>query len=144
MTRKVSRGSRLLPVQLRLCHPGRTWLDHLTTFLQVVAVPIAVVVIGGNIQRSISEASTAKDYVALAIGILRADPKAAPSPDPLRDWALAVFQAKGFVAPSPQVLEQLKNHQLRAVEFTSAIAWPEAVTKPPPIPTASPSNGATP
>lgn len=115
-----------------------------TTFLQVVAVPIAVVVIGGNIQRSISEASTAKDYVALAIGILRADPKdpkAAPSPDPLRDWAVAVFQAKGFVTPSPEVLEQLKNNQLIAVEFSSANAHPELVW-PSPSPTAAP--GTTP
>jgi hypothetical protein len=98
--------------------------------------------VGATISQSIATQSTAKDYVVLAIGILRVDPKDAPNPDPLRDWAVEVLQEKAPVKLSPAAVALLKHHPLLvAVETSSATAHAEAVRL---SPSTTPAPSTTP
>lgn len=119
----------------------RTWLEIATTALQALsalAVPLAVAWIGFLIQQSVAKQTTAKDYVALAIEILKVEPKKDSGIDPLRDWAVDVLLKNSPVPISETLQAQLRIQKLiidagpvRAVERSSASADAEAITSSP-------------
>jgi hypothetical protein len=100
--------------------PERTLLEKITTLLQAlsaVAVPIVVVVVGGNIQQSITKQTTAKDYVSLAIDILKVDPKVQDiKGNPLRDWAVDVLTLDSPVPISKAAQLQLRTTRVIVYE----------------------------
>lgn len=71
-------------------------------WLSVVAVPVTIAVVGWQVQNSLSEAGLNKDYVAMAITILK-EPATRDTTD-LRLWAVSVLE-KHSPVPLP---EQLK------------------------------------
>jgi hypothetical protein len=79
-------------------------------------VPLIVAYVGFLIQQSVAKQTTAKDYVALAVKILRADPKKDVESDPLRDWAVDVLVRDSPVKVSEAAETQLRSHGL-AIDF---------------------------
>jgi hypothetical protein len=101
--------------------PERTLLEKITTLLQAlsaIAVPIVVAVVGGNIQQSITKQTTDKDYVSLAIDILKVDPKAQDlyTGNPLRDWAVDVLTLDSPVKISKAAQKQLRTTRVVVYE----------------------------
>lgn len=93
--------------------PERTRLERITTLLQAAsAVLVPVLIAGGGwaIQQSIAKQTTAKDYVSLAIDILKVDPKVQDLyvGNPLREWAVDVL-----TLDSPVPISQAAQKQLR-------------------------------
>jgi hypothetical protein len=103
--------------------PERTRLETITTLLQAMSailVPIVVAVAGLIIQQSIAKQTTAKDYVSLAIDILKVDPKTQDlfKGNPLRDWAADVLVLDSPVPISKEAQRQLRTTQVLAYEPT--------------------------
>jgi hypothetical protein len=100
--------------------PERTRLEKVTTLLQAVSavlVPIVVAVAGLIIQQSIAKQTTAKDYVSLAIDILKVDPKIQDlKGNPLRDWAVDVLTLDSPVPISEAAQKQLRTTRVIVYE----------------------------
>lgn len=103
--------------------PERTRLEKITT-LSVAAASVIVTGLigyfGASIQQSIAKQTTAKDYVSLAIEILKFEPKKDSSSDPLRDWAVDVLRLDSPVPISKEALTELRKNRLvydQAVEL---------------------------
>jgi hypothetical protein len=94
--------------------PERTRLEQVTTLLQALSailVPIVVAVAGLIIQQSIAKQTTGKDYVSLAIDILKVDPKIQDLyvGNPLREWAVDVLTLDSPVPISKAAQKQLRT-----------------------------------
>jgi len=101
--------------------PERTRLERITTLLQAVsAVLVPVLIAGGGwlIQQSIAKQTTAKDYVSLAIDILKVDPKVQDlyAGNPLREWAVDVLTLDSPVPISEAAQKQLRTTQVIVYE----------------------------
>jgi hypothetical protein len=133
-----------MPSNVIANRPERTRLEQVTTLLQALSailVPIVVVVVGGNIQQSITKQTTAKDYVSLAIDILKADPKIQDiKGNPLRDWAVDVLTLDSPVPISQAAQTQLRT--TRVVVFDSVLdkAWAKWLDNGGVAPTPKPSE----
>ena len=117
--------------------PERTRLEKITTLLQAasaILVPIVVAVAGLIIQQSIAKQTTAKDYVSLAIDILKVDPKVQDlfKGNPLRDWAADVLVLDSPVPISKAAQEQLKTTRVIVYEpktLPQGLEWSKAMEK---------------
>ena len=101
--------------------PERTRLEKVTTLLQAVSavlVPIVVAVAGLSIQQSIAKQTTDKDYVSLAIDILKVDPKVQDlyAGNPLREWAVDVLTLDSPVKISEATQKQLRTTRVVAYD----------------------------
>jgi hypothetical protein len=111
------RQPKVYPIQgVRITEkPERTRLEQITTLLQALSailVPIVVAVAGFIIQQSIAKQTTAKDYVSLAIDILKVDPKIQDLyvGNPLREWAVDVLTLDSPVPISKAAQNQLRTY----------------------------------
>jgi hypothetical protein len=107
--------------------PERTRLEKITTLLQALSailVPIVVAVAGFIIQQSIAKQTTSKDYVSLAIDILKVDPKVQDlyTGNPLRDWAVDVLTLDSPVPISEAAQKQLRTTRVIVYEPLGAKA----------------------
>jgi hypothetical protein len=112
--------------------PERTRLEKVTTLLQAVsAVLVPVLIAAGSlfIQQSIARQTTAKDYVALAIDILKVDPKAQDlfTGNPLRNWAVDVLVKDSPVPIPQQAQDQLKT--TRVIVYEPSKILPEGLER---------------
>jgi hypothetical protein len=86
--------------------------------ISAVVVPVIVAVLGYRIQSSISDNAIRKDYVQLAINILREAPDTKNDPDTqhLRTWAIDVVDGYSPIPLSPAAKDELRRNQLGVSE----------------------------
>jgi hypothetical protein len=128
--------------------PQRTRLEKVTTLLQALSailVPIVVAVAGLIIQQSIAKQTTGKDYVSLAIDILKVDPKVQDiyTGNPLRDWAVDVLTLDSPVKISEAAQKQLRTTRVIVYEpwgKDALAAWEGLIKKGGATPTPKPSE----
>jgi hypothetical protein len=94
--------------------PQRTVLEVMVSqpFCAALTILTTVMVawIAANVQRSITDQTVSKDYVALSIEILKLEPK--NGPDPLRDYAIELLAAKSPITISEAAKAQLRSQRL--------------------------------
>ena len=106
---------------------GTASLEKLKLWAQIVssiAIPVVLAVVGYHVQRSVADNELAKNYVQIAIDILRNPPT--PEAGEWRRWAVATFERHSPVPLSPELRDQLMKHpiELRGaarVETTSNV-----------------------
>ena len=81
----------------------KLWLQILAT----IAVPIVIVIIGNQVQQSIAEREVGKNYVQMAIEILKVPPS--KETVELRQWAVATVDKLSPIPLSRKVQEQLES-----------------------------------
>jgi hypothetical protein len=88
--------------------------------LSAILVPIVVAVAGFIIRQSMAKQTTAKDYVSLAIDILKVDPKIQDVyvGNPLREWAVDVL-----TLDSPVPISKAAQNQLRTTQVVLYEPW---------------------
>lgn len=96
---------------------------EVSQILSAIAIPIVLAVVGWFVQKALSEAGLKKDYVQMALAVLK-DPPTKDNAE-LRQWAIAVLdenspvpipaKLKGQLAVTPIWSEKLS---LRDLEFT--------------------------
>ncbi|HVZ42864.1 MAG TPA: hypothetical protein VHA82_03555 [Ramlibacter sp.] len=88
--------------------------DRLETWKQItqigssVAIPVILALIGYFVQSSVTEAGLKKDYVQMALGVLKEQPS--KENEELRQWAIAVLD-KSSPVPIPA---SLKSHLIKS------------------------------
>src|SRR5260221_6974076 len=90
--------------------------------VSAVVVPLIVVQVGFLIQQSIAKQSPAKDYVALAIEVLKSDSVAYGSTGALRQWAVDVLTVYSPVPIPHDAQLELRN---RVIVFPVVPAYPK-------------------
>ncbi len=94
-------------------HSENVGLERLRLWAQIlatIAVPIIVLIVGNQVQQSISEREVGKDYVQIAADILKAPPT--PETTDLRQWAVATMDKLSPVPLSPKLREQLNSGEV--------------------------------
>ena len=102
-------------------------IQSIATILSLIAIPIVIAIVGWYVQASISTEGIKKDYVQIAIGILKDNEK--QKDDELRKWAVAVLDKNSPVRFSSDLRDKLE----KGVVFVSS-PFPEpplALMKPP-------------
>lgn len=100
----------------------------ISVILSSIAVPIVLAAIGWAVQRSLADEGIKKDYVQMALGILR-DADRKPDDD-LRQWALRVIDKSSPIPFSKDLQEKLKHGDVRLVTFP----LPPPLMMAPPVP----------
>jgi hypothetical protein len=117
------------------------WKD-LATIFSLVAVPLAIAGGGWIIQASIASEGVRKDYVALAIGVLREAPEPASADrDALRTWAIEIIDRHSPVQLTAAAKEELRRRAVWDEGVWGRSVWDSGVWQPPgwqpPRPTAA-------
>lgn len=89
------------------------WLHgakELSLIVSVIAIPIVVARIGGNVNSALKESENRVRYVELAINQLRSPPS--PETAALRDWAVELLDNQSPVRLSEEAKAQLKSKAL--------------------------------
>lgn len=87
-----------------------SWVDKIekiSKLLAIVAIPVIVALAGNWIQASIEKGKVSKDYVSLAVEILRDT----NSTDPLKDWAVKVMESNSPVPFTVELKEKIASPQ---------------------------------
>jgi len=86
--------------------PTLVTIRDLFLIISAVAVPIVIALSAARVQKSIAQAALQKDYVQIALGILR-EPNVAGTSQPLRVWAADVLEKNAPVPLSPELKSML-------------------------------------
>jgi hypothetical protein len=91
--------------------PGR-WdvIEHLAKTLSIVAIPVVLAIVGWMVQDALSRRTVSRDYVQLAVSVLRAS-RSEIHPD-LRIWAVDLLNDNSPTKFSPATIKRLKSGQL--------------------------------
>lgn len=93
-------------------------LEHWKQIAQIasaVAIPVVLAVLGYFVQRSLADAGLKKDYVQMALGVLKESPS--KENEELRKWAIAVLD-KNSPVPLPSSLKaQLETSKSFGISF---------------------------
>ena len=102
-------------------------LQSVATILSAVAIPIVIAVVGWQVQSSMSSESIKKDYVQMAIGILRDESKR--NDEQMRRWAVDVLNKNSPVPFSRDLQDKLaQGAMIVAPSFPSP---PASLMQPP-------------
>ena len=93
-------------------------IQSIATILSLIAIPIVIATVGWYVQASISTEGIKKDYVQIAIGILKDNEK--QKDDELRKWAVSVLDKN-----SPVPFSKNLRIKLEAGEIFVKIPFPE-------------------
>jgi hypothetical protein len=85
-----------------------------------VAVPVVLALVGYFVQSSLADAGLKKDYVQMALGVLKDQPT--KENEELREWAIAVLDKN-----SPVSIPQKLKSQLAKYTFFDFVADPENI-----------------
>jgi len=89
---------------------NQEWLNKiqtLSTIISLLATPIIVAMVGWHVQSSISNESIKKDYVQIAIEILKSPEK--KNDDEMRKWAVEVLDKNSPVPFSKELRSDLEK-----------------------------------
>jgi hypothetical protein len=75
---------------------------QLAQIMSAIAIPVVIALIGYYVQRSLADAGLKKDYVQMALGVLKEQPTR--DNEQLRQWAITVLD-KSSPVPIPAVLK---------------------------------------
>lgn len=106
------------------------WLNKfqtLATIISLLATPIIVAVVGWNVQSSISNESIKKDYVQIAIEILKSPEK--QKDDEMRKWAVAVLDKNSPIPFSKDLRNNLEKGAQRI--YAPFMSPPDLLMAPP-------------
>lgn len=102
-------------------------IQSIATILSSVAIPIVIALVGWWVQSSVSNEGIKKDYVQMAVGILKDTEK--QKDEEMRKWAVAVLDKNSPVPFSSDLRSKLeKGAVFVSVSFPSP---PEVLMKPP-------------
>jgi hypothetical protein len=89
---------------------GDKWstVERISKGLSIAAIPIVLAGVGWIIQARLQNQSVSRDYVQLAVSILR-DPDKEKVPPELRDWAVDLLNENSPTKFSPEVTKKLKS-----------------------------------
>jgi hypothetical protein len=89
---------------------SKTWarIETISRTLAVVAIPIVIAVVGALVQSELQRQSVSKDYVQLAVSILREPDQKKVSPE-LREWAVDLLNEHSTVKLNDKFAQQLKK-----------------------------------
>ncbi|RJX83510.1 hypothetical protein [Pseudomonas sp. LS-2] len=90
-------------------HSRLSQIQSIASILSAIAIPIVLAVVGYAVQQSIATDGIKKDYVSIAMGILK-DAGNAQDPD-LKKWAVAVVAKYSPVPFSDSATKGLENVQ---------------------------------
>ncbi|MDZ7691653.1 MAG: N-acetylmuramoyl-L-alanine amidase [Balneolaceae bacterium] len=99
--------------------------EVLSTMLAAVLVPLVIGVIGHLINQSIKSNELSLNYIRLAVGILKEEPK--PSTKNLRIWAIDVVNNYSDVKLSTDARRELQESPLPLIESTDSNPLTERV-----------------
>jgi WD40 repeat protein len=90
-----------------------TWdtLERVAKVTSIVAIPIVLAAIGWVIQNQLAERSLNRDYVQLAVSILK-EPDTSKINPALRDWAVDLLNDNSPTKFSADVVKQLKSGEV--------------------------------
>jgi WD40 repeat protein len=95
-------------------------LERLAKVASIVAIPLVLAVIGWIIQNQLSERNLNRDYVQLAVSILK-EPDASKTNPALRDWAVDLLNDNSPTKFGPDVVRQLKSGEVTLPAFGAAL-----------------------
>ncbi|UUZ72962.1 hypothetical protein LP415_05625 [Polaromonas sp. P1(28)-8] len=111
--------------------PMSTQTERLESWKQIaqiisaLAIPVVLALIGYFVQRSLADAGLKKDYVQMALGVLKDQPTKENAQ--LRQWAIAVLD-KNSPVPIPSTLKsQLATTKVFDAFFTDGFKFEESV-----------------
>ena len=109
-------------------------VERVSKTLSMLAIPIVLAIGGWGIQKYLQDQTLNRDYVALAVSILK-EPKDSAKIDPERRiWAVQLLNDNSPRKFNPQVLDQLQSGKLEI---------PASFNVSQPAPAATPSSGST-
>ena len=85
-------------------------LERISKILSAIAIPIIIAWFGWNIQEKISDKNLSRDYVKIAIDILRSENEL---DNPLRIWAVDLLNDNTTTKMDPEVIEKLKSGEVK-------------------------------
>jgi cell wall-associated NlpC family hydrolase len=83
-------------------------IERISKTFSIAAIPVVLAIGGWFVQRQIGNQSVSKDYVALAVSILREPDNQKVSPE-LRKWAVELLNDNSPTRFNPAVADQLKS-----------------------------------
>jgi hypothetical protein len=92
-------------------------IKDVAQIVSLLAVPLVVAWIGSRVQQSLSESSVRKEYVQMALSILRDEP--AKQDSSLREWAISVFVSNSPVDVPDSMKKQLRELKLKGEWFAT-------------------------
>lgn len=98
---------------------------QIAQIISALAIPVVLALIGYFVQRSLADAGLKKDYVQMALGVLKDQPTKENAQ--LRQWAIAVLD-KNSPIPIPSTLKsQLATTKVFDAFFTDGFKFEESV-----------------
>jgi murein L,D-transpeptidase YcbB/YkuD len=87
---------------------GAKWdlVERITRILSLIAIPVAIAVVGALIQNSIAKRSVSQQYVQVAVAILTSREKVDPN---LRNWAVDLLDDNSPTPLGATVRQKLKE-----------------------------------
>jgi murein L,D-transpeptidase YcbB/YkuD len=87
---------------------GAQWdlVERITRILSLIAIPVAIAVVGALIQNSIAKRSVSQQYVQVAVSILTSKEKLDPN---LRNWAVDLLDDNSPTPLGATVRQKLKE-----------------------------------
>jgi hypothetical protein len=104
-------------------------VETISRTLSIAAIPVLLAIVGWLVQRQVQKQSVGKDYVQLAVSILR-EPDSSKVNSELRSWAVDLLNAYSVVKLSPQMSQVLKAGQAVLPPLEGFAATPSAALTP--------------
>jgi len=104
-------------------------VETVSRTLSIAAIPVLLAVVGWLVQRQIQKQSVGKDYVQLAVSILREPDSSKVNPE-LRGWAVDLLNAYSVVKLSDAVSTVLKAGQATLPPLEGFAATPSPALTP--------------
>lgn len=89
---------------------GDKWrnIERVSKVISIAAIPVVLAVVGWVIQADLQNQTVSRDYVQLAVSVLR-DPDKEKVPPELRDWAVDLLNENSPTKFSAEVTRKLKS-----------------------------------
>jgi len=112
-------------------HKPDAWdrFETISRTLSIAAIPVLLAVVGWLVQRQLQKQSVSKDYVQLAVSILR-EPDSSKINTELRSWAVDLLNAYSVVKLSARMSDVLKTGQAVLPPLEGFAANPSAALTP--------------
>jgi hypothetical protein len=102
-------------------------VERISKVLSIAAIPIVLAMVGWIIQARLQDQTVSRDYVQLAVSILR-DPDKEKVPLELRDWAVDLLNENSPTKFSPEVTKKLKSGETTLPMSTNTFGTAGTVT----------------
>lgn len=118
----VSSAVPLSAASISSDNPRWNAIERVSKVLSIAAIPITVAIVGWILQDRLSDKGLRRDYVQLAVSILK-DPDSSKTKPEIRNWAVDLLNDNSPTKFSPEVIQQLKSGNLTlSAELVSALA----------------------